>query len=72
MEAIIFYVLKYGVPLTAIESEKELHIKDGFGIRKHQPDFVINFNGARVAVEIELNPKPKNRMEENIRENYIK
>jgi len=69
IEAIIYYVAKHGVSFADIESEKELHIKDGFGLRKHQPDFVVN--GA-VAVEIELSPKPKNRMEENIRENYLK
>jgi len=72
IEAIIYYVKKYGVSLSAIESEKELHIKDGFGIRKHQPDFVVGFAGGRIAVEVELNAKPKDRMEENIRENYLK
>jgi len=72
LEAIVYYVLKDGVSLSAIESEKELHIKDGFGIRKHQPDFVVSSNGKRIAVEVELNPKPKDRMEENIRENYMK
>ena len=72
IEAIIYYVLKHGVSLVDIESEKELHIKDGFGIRKHQPDFVVNGAGGRIAVEVELSPKPKARMEENIRENYLK
>jgi len=72
IEAIIYYVLKYGVPLADIESEKELHIKDGFGVRKHQPDFTVQLYNLSVAVEVELNPKAKNRMEENIRENYLK
>ena len=72
IEAIIYYVLKHGLSLSAIESEKELHIKDGFGIRKHQPDFVVSSASGRIAVEVELNPKPKDRMEENIRENYLK
>jgi len=72
IEAIIYYVRKYGVSLSAIESEKELHIKDGFGIRKHQPDFVVNSAGRCIAVEVELNAKAKGRMEENIRENYLK
>ena len=69
IEAIIFFCLRYGVSLAQVESEKELHIKDGFGIRKHQPDFVVS---GRIAVEVELNPKAKNCMEENIRENYLK
>ena len=72
IEAIIYYVLKHGVSLTDVESEKELHIKDGFGIRKHQPDFVVSSASKRIAVEVELNPKAKDRMEENIRENYLK
>jgi len=72
LEAIIYYVLKDGVSLADIESEKELHIKDGFGARKHQPDFVVNGADERIAVEVELNPKTKSCMEENIRENYLK
>ena len=72
IEAIIYYVLEFGLSLSDIESEKELHIKDGFGIRKHQPDFVVNLPNERMAVEMELSPKAKNRMEENIRENYLK
>ena len=72
IEAIIYYVLKHGVTLAQIESEKELHIKDGFGLRKHQPDFVVSSADGRIAIEVELNPKPKNRMQENIRENYLK
>ena len=72
IESIIFFCLRYGITLAQIESEKELHIKDGFGIRKHQPDFVVSIHGERIAVEVELNPKAKARMEENIRENYLK
>ena len=72
IEAIVYYVLKYGGSLSDVESEKELHIKDGFGLRKHQPDFVVSSADGHIAVEVELNPKPKNRMEENIRENYLK
>jgi hypothetical protein len=72
IEAIIYFVREHGVLLSSIESEKELHIKDGFGLRRHQPDFVVQLHQQSVAVEIELTPKAKNRMEENIRENYLK
>jgi len=71
LEAVIYYVLK-GVSLSAIESEKELHVKDGFGLRKHQPDFTIQLNNQSIAVEVELSSKSKTRLEENVRENYIK
>ena len=72
LEAIIFAMAKMNVTLSSIESEKELHIKDGFGVRKHQPDFVISRIGESIAFEVEMNAKAKSRMEENIRENYLK
>jgi hypothetical protein len=71
LDTVIFYVRKHGISLRDIESEKELHIKDGFGARKHQPDFTFSTNGKKIAVEIELNPKMKNRLEKNIRDNYL-
>ena len=71
LDTVIFYVEKYGVSLQDIESEKELHIKDGFGTRKHHPDFVFSTDGKRYAVEIELSPKVKERLEKNIKENYL-
>lgn len=71
LDVVIFYMKKYSVSLMNIESEKELHIKDGFGTRKHQPDFVVTIEGKRYAVEIELSPKTKERLEKNIRDNYL-
>ena len=71
LESVIYYVKKDNVSLSVIESEKELHIKDGFGTRKHHPDFVFSYDGQKIAVEIELNPKAKSRMEQNIRDNYL-
>ena len=71
LESVIFYMMKYNINISDIESEKELHIKDGFGAKKHHPDFVIKIKNESIAVEIELNPKTKNRMEQNIRDNYL-
>jgi len=71
LETVIYFVSKYQIPLQNIVSEKELHIKDGFGIRKHQPDFVINYNDKKIAVEIELNIKAKPKLEKNIKDNYL-
>jgi hypothetical protein len=71
LDTVIYYVKRYGVSLRDIESEKELHIKDGFGTRKHHPDFVVTIGGKRIAVEIELSPKTKERLEKNIRGNYL-
>ena len=72
LDTVIFVCLKYGLTVAVIESEKELYIKEGFGVRKHYPDFIFSSADESIAVEVELNPKAKMRMEENIRENYLK
>ena len=71
MDAVVYYKLKYGLSLKDFISEKELHIMAGFGIRKHQPDFVVLANGKRCAVEVERSAKPKSKLEKNIRDNYL-
>jgi len=72
IDALIYFRDKYKLSLADITSERELHIKDGFGARKHHPDFVFTHEGKTFAVEVELNPKTKLRLEKNIRDNYIK
>lgn len=71
LESVIYYMTKYNLSFNDIESEKELHIKGGFGTRKHQPDFVFTLAGKKSAVEIELHPKTKERLEKNVRDNYL-
>jgi len=71
LDALIFCKTKYGFPLTEMESERELHIKDGFGVRKHHPDFVFNHQHKKYAVEIELTLKAKANLEKNVRDNYL-
>jgi len=71
LDVLIFFKDKYNLSLEKFESEKDLHIKSGFGIRKHQPDFVFSYEGKKIAVEIELNPKAKMNLEKNIRDNYL-
>ena len=71
LDTVIYFIEKYNLSLNDIESEKELHIKDGFGTRKHHPDFIANISNKNYAVEIELNPKAKPRIEQNIRDNYL-
>jgi hypothetical protein len=72
IDTVIYYVKKYGVSLKDIVSDKELHIMDGFGTRKHHPDFVFTHNNKQHAVEIELSTKSKERIEQNIRDNYLR
>jgi len=71
LDAVIYYIRKHSLSLEKIESEKELHIKDGFGTRKHHPDFVFEVGGKKFAVEVELCPKAKDRLEKNVRDNYL-
>ena len=71
LDSLIFFKQKYSLQLSDIESEKDLHIKNGFGARQHQPDFVFTFAEKRCAVEIELTPKAKSNLEKNVRSNYL-
>ena len=71
IDAVICFLARDNLTLKEIESEKELHIKDGFGNRKHQPDFIIKKSDQKWAVEFELNPKTKTHMEQNVRSNYL-
>ena len=45
LDALIFFKERYQIALSNFESERELHIKDGFGTRKHHPDFVFTHEG---------------------------
>jgi len=54
-----------------IRTELELHRIDGFGIRKHRPDFVFKKDGKTICVEVELALKSKNRFENIISNNFM-
>ena len=70
VETAIYISQKYEIKIKEIKTEIELHRQDGFGVRKHRPDFVFNKNGKTTCVEIELNLKAKNRFENNIINNF--
>ena len=71
LDAVCYFKEKYGLALDDIKSEKELHSIDGFGVRKHKPDFVITYQNENIAVEIELTLKAKRRFEENVKSNFL-
>ena len=52
-------------------TEKQLHSLDGFGVRKHHPDFVMNRNRKSYCVEVELSLKAKARLEAIIQGNFM-
>lgn len=66
----IYFNRKYAVPFSDMLTEKQLHKQDGFGERKHRPDFVFHFNGKCFCVEIELSMKSKERFSKNILANF--
>jgi len=72
LETVIFFIKKYNISLHDITSEKDLYSKAGFGVRQHCPDFVAEINKEKYAVEIELHPKSKERLQKNVEENYLK
>jgi len=68
--AIYFHRVK-GIPFEDMITEKQLHSLDGFGVRKHHPDFIFNREGKSYCVEVELSLKAKSRMEANIQANFM-
>ena len=62
---------KYNFQLDNMTTERELHINDGFGVRKHHPDLVFKKDDETYAIEVELNIKAKNRILKNIEDNYL-
>ena len=71
IDTVIYFHLKLGIPLANITSDKVLHRNDGFGVRKHRPDFIYKINNKVFAVEIELTPKAKERMLKVLQKNFM-
>ena len=71
VDAALYFALNCGVPLSDIVTEKELHQRDGFGTRKHRPDFIFAQEDKSHCVEVELTPKSKDRLIKNIRDNFL-
>ena len=71
LDTVIYFLKKYDLSLNNITSEKELHIIDGFGNRTHRPDFLITKDNKKCAIEIELTPKPKDRFQKNVKNNFL-
>lgn len=71
LDVVIHVIKNEHVSMNQIVSEKELHSKDGFGTRKHHPDFIYEKGGESYAVEVELSLKTRERIEENAKLNYL-
>ena len=62
---------KNGTAYSQMHTEIELHRRDGFGLRKHRPDFVITAGDKTICVEVELSLKSKDRFLTNIHNNFL-
>ena len=71
LDTAICFSRKYKIPLKKIITEKQLHSKDGFSIRSHQPDFIFTNGEKKYCVEVELTLKSKERLESNIKSNFL-
>ena len=71
LDTAIYFNKKHGIPFKDMTTEIELHRQDGFGIRKHRPDFTFCIDGKTSCVELELTLKSKDRFENNIKNNFL-
>ena len=72
LDTVLNLIEKYNCSIDNFISEQEMHRFDGFGNRRHYPDFVlVDSGGKKIAGEIELSLKAFNRLEQNIKDNYL-
>ena len=71
VDTAIYFMLKHGVGLDEIITEKQINTQAGFGERKHSPDFIVEKDGVKNCVEVELSLKAKARFEKIVEENYL-
>ncbi len=65
------YFIGKGLDEKSIITERELKHEDGFSAPKHRPDFIFTKSDEKCCVEVELTEKSKERLEKNIRDNYL-
>lgn len=71
LDTAIYFIKVRSVEASKIVTEKELHRADGFGVRRHHPDFVYERDGKVHCVEVELSLKAVKRIEKNIEDNFM-
>lgn len=71
LDTAIYFMHKENLSLQDITTEKQLHQLDGFGIRKHRPDFIFTKDELTYCVEVELTLKAKNRLLNIIKDNFM-
>ena len=71
VDTAIFFNKRHGVEFDRVKTETELHRLDGFGNRRHRPDFVFTKDGKTTCVEVELTLKSKDRFIKNMHDNFM-
>lgn len=71
VDTYLYFKERFGLKSSDVESEKEQRSKQGFITRGHVPDFIINYQDKKYAVEVELSLKSKDRFHNNVKNNYI-
>lgn len=71
LDTAIYFMNKEGLTLQDITTEKQLHQLDGFGVRKHKPDFIFTKDELTYCVEVELTLKAKSRLLNIIKDNFM-
>ena len=71
VDTAIYFSLKNDIDFESIVTEKQLHSIDGFGTRKHHPDFVFVLNDKKYCVEVELSLKAKDRLKKIVADNFM-
>ena len=70
LDTAIYFNKRHSIEFGDMQTDIELHRIDGFGQRKHRPDFVFTKDGKKICVEIELTHKSKARFEANVLNNF--
>jgi len=70
VDTAIYMLCKYKIASEDITTEKTLHKADGFGKRRHRPDFIFFHKDKVYCIEAELTLKAKERMKKNLKDNY--
>ena len=68
LDTFIYYIKSQKIDKAEVITEKEMHGLDGFGVRKHQPDFIIK--KTQTCVEVEISLKAKDRLNKIIENNF--
>ena len=71
LDTAIYFMHKENLSLNDITTEKQLHQSDGFGMRRHRPDFTYSKDNTVTCVEVELTQKSKSRLVNIIKDNFM-